>query len=124
MQAQVTSSKKQLSSGVSLQREYYKQTAARYEAMHFHDDDHHGLACALIGSLAFYHDLKSVLDVGSGTGRAVPQLSRSLKGTTVIGIEPVEALREVGYSNGISPDQLLSGDATDLEFPDSSFDLV
>jgi len=107
------------------QREYYTRTAENYESMHvLHGDAEHDLACALIHSLSAYHQLTSILDVGSGTGRALAKLRENLPLARITGIEPVEALREVGYRNGIPRDQLINGDATHLDFPDSSFDLV
>jgi len=110
---------------VLLQREYYTRTAKLYESMHVvHGDVEHDLACALIHSLSAHHKLMSVLDVGSGTGRAVVKLHENLPHARVVGMEPVEALREIGYKNGIPRDQLISGDATHLDFPDASFDLV
>jgi len=113
-----------MKNGVQLQREYYTRTASNYESMHANGAGEHDLACALIHSLASYHGLTSVLDVGSGTGRAVARLSRSLPHARIIGIEPVEALRMIGHSNGISKDKLIDGDATKLAFADGAFDLV
>lgn len=42
----------------------------------------------------------------------------------IIGIEPVEELREFGYRQGIAHDNLIEGDATDLPFSDGELDLV
>jgi SAM-dependent methyltransferase len=70
-----------------------------------------------------HYDIKSVLDVGSGTGRALVHLKK-LPELRVRGVEPVQALREAAYAKGISPDELTSGDATALPFADGSFDLV
>jgi ubiquinone/menaquinone biosynthesis C-methylase UbiE len=109
---------------IALQREYYTRTANQYESMHVHGDDEHDLACALMAALASHYQFQSVLDVGSGTGRAVAMLSRSMPGARVVGLEPVEALRNVGYANGISQDSLIDGDATKIDLPDASFDLV
>jgi len=113
-----------MSHGVQLQRDYYTRTAERYEALHVHGDDEHDLACALIHGLSRFYDYTSVLDVGSGTGRAVQKLGLCLPSARIIGVEPVEALRKVGYARGIPEPQLVAGDATELAFPDSSFDLV
>src|SRR5260370_12373090 len=97
---------------VLLQREYYTRTATLYELMH--GGGEHDLACALISSLAAHHGFTSVLDVGSGTGRAVLKLNQNLPHVRIVGIEPVEALRNVGHSNGIPENQLINGDATQL----------
>jgi SAM-dependent methyltransferase len=42
----------------------------------------------------------------------------------VVGVEPVRELREIGYSNGLSEDELIDGDATNLSFNNADFDLV
>ena len=55
---------------VSLQREYYRSTAAHYDSMHLGNQEHE-LALALMLSAIRFFDIKSVLDVGSGTGRAL-----------------------------------------------------
>ena len=39
----------------------------------------------------------------------------------VIGIEPVKKLREIAYSQGISKEELIDGDATKLNFRNSEF---
>jgi SAM-dependent methyltransferase len=41
----------------------------------------------------------------------------------VVGIEPVKELREIGYNNGLSEEELIDGDATKLKFPAHEFDL-
>lgn len=109
---------------VRAQREYYKRTAAHYDAMHVNEDDEHGIALASFAGLARMLGARSVLDVGAGTGRALLKLSDALPGATIVGVEPVAELREVGYQNGISPAMLQDGDALALPFPDDSFDFV
>lgn len=42
----------------------------------------------------------------------------------VVGVEPVKELREMGYNKGVSKDNLIVGDATNLHFRDAEFDLV
>jgi SAM-dependent methyltransferase len=111
-------------SEIRLQRDYYARTAALYEGMHVQGGGEHDLACALIHSLSNHYGFRSVLDVGSGTGRAVAKLSQDLPGARIIGVEPVEALRRVGHRNGIPEEHLIDGDATRLDMADSSFDLV
>jgi len=108
---------------VELQRDYYKRTAQSYESMHSNEREH-DVACALIHALCEYHGFSSILDVGSGTGRGLRNLTKSLPNARVLGVEPVEALRAIGHANGIPEKQLIDGDATRLGFPDSSFDLV
>lgn len=88
------------------------------------DDGEHELACALIHALSLHYGCESFLDVGSGTGRAILELNRKMPGCNIIGIEPVAALRQVGYDNGIPQERLIEGDATNIQYADNSFDFV
>jgi SAM-dependent methyltransferase len=110
---------------VLAQRRYYTETAARYDQMHAGeaagDEDCLQLLLPLLRSL----QVKSVLDVGSATGRGLPKLADGLPGATVCGIEPVAALVAQGMATGETrglPLFLASGDA--LPFQDGSFDAV
>jgi ubiquinone/menaquinone biosynthesis C-methylase UbiE len=107
-----------------VQHRYYAKTAQEYDAMHVNQVDEHFFALSImLGALDFY-GIKSILDIGSGTGRAIAQLKRARPDLLIKGIEPVEELREVAYSKGISRDDLIDGDALALQFKDGEFDLV
>ena len=113
-----------ISSQPELQRQYYAETATRYEAVHLHDRDEHTFALNfLVAGLDFY-GIKSVLDVGSGTGRAIRYLKLHRPEIVANGIEPVAELRQIAYSHGISQEDLVYGDATNLGYQDKQFDLV
>ncbi len=107
-----------------LQRAYYSRTAQAYNEMQVHEKDGHFLAlCFLVGVLE-HLEIGSVLDIGSGTGRALAYIKKQKPGIRAIGIEPVDELRKVGYDSGIDENELLAGDATRLQFKDKEFDLV
>ncbi len=108
----------------SLQRAYYRNTAAEYDKLHVHANDEHYLALAWM--LAFVDQLQctSILDVGSGTGRALAFLQAHRPHVRVVGIEPSAELRALGHGQGISGDTLIDGDANRLAFESGSFDLV
>lgn len=107
-----------------LQSEYYASTAAKYDAMHMADGDEHELALALFSGLITTVGGSSVLDVGSGTGRALRSLGQLNPSLRLQGVEPVAALREVAYSKGVPREMLVGGDGENLEFADDSFDWV
>jgi SAM-dependent methyltransferase len=107
-----------------IQRRYYARTAVDYEAMHVGDDDEHALSLAWMLSMVDHFGIRSILDIGSGTGRAVGKTLQMRPHVKVVGVEPVRELREVGYANGIPRDVLLDGDALALPFADGEFDLV
>jgi ubiquinone/menaquinone biosynthesis C-methylase UbiE len=109
---------------VTLQRQYYAETAAKYDAMQISDQDEHQFALAVLSAMIEYHGIKSVLDVGSGTGRALRYLKSRHPGVRFVGIEPVEALRKVGHAAGLSHDELQDGDINSLAAADGEFDLV
>jgi len=112
--------------GVALQKAYYTETAGLYDSMHFSESSTkgHNLACSLMHGLALLYQYESILDLGSGTGRVIRDLRDKLPGVRIVGIEPVAALREIGYQSGIARDSLVEGDATALNYADGSFDLV
>ena len=109
---------------VNLQRQYYADTAAKYDAMQISEQDEHQFALAILSAMIEFHGIKSVLDVGSGTGRALRYLKSRHPGVRFVGIEPVEALRKVGHQAGLSPDELKDGDINALAAADGEFDLV
>src|SRR3954469_22961785 len=96
-----------MSDGVHRQREYYTRTAKHYDAMQVNPADEHGRAlAAFIGLAEISGEVGSVLDVGAGTGRGLHKMMERWPKAHVVGIEPVAALREVGYAAGLSRDQL------------------
>lgn len=109
---------------IQIQRAYYADTAHRYDSMHVHQDDEHSFALRFMISIIEQFGIKSILDVGCGTGRGLLTLKRAVPDITAVGVEPSAELREIGYSNGLSETQLIHGDAMDLAFDDGAFDLV
>ena len=109
---------------VAIQRAYYAATAARYDAMHVAEDDEHGFALQFMIAVIRYLGVRSVLDIGSGTGRALLTLQREVPEVRAVGIEPSPELRRVGHGKGLAESQLIDGDAMSLAFPTESFDLV
>lgn len=109
---------------VARQRRYYADTAARYEAMHLHDGDEHTFALSIMLGLVDGLGVRTILDVGSGTGRALKAVREQRPDLAVRGVEPVRELREVGYASGIPRADLIDGDALALPVADRAVDLV
>lgn len=103
------------------QAAYYAETAAAYEATHVHDDEH-ALGIRYMIHLLRMLGARTVLDVGSGTGRAIRALLDA--GFEVTGIEPVKALIDVGERSGVPAGVIREGRGQALPFTNGSFDAV
>lgn len=109
---------------VKIQQEYYSQTAEKYDETHISERGEHAFALSFMVSVIDYFEIRSVLDIGSGTGRVLRKLKQVKPELRIVGVEPVKELREIGYSNGLSDKELIAGDGTDLAFGSGEFDLV
>lgn len=107
---------------VQIQREYYAKTAQTYDSGH--TEREHVVAGHLLAAFIKLNEIRSVLDVGAGTGRAMRFLREHCPEVEVKGIEPVSELREIAYRTGIAEEDLLAGDGLAIPFPDNCFDLV
>lgn len=110
-------------SDVETQRAYYERTAADYDAMHVEEGDEHYRALDWLSTLIGHHKIESLLDIGAGTGRAMQYL-KARHPIRYLGVEPVEALRSAGHAKGLGQDELIDGNALDLDLPDDSFEVV
>ena len=109
---------------IELQRDYYARTAKVYEDLHVQEDDEHFFALAWLASLIRHYGFRSVLDVGSGTGRGLIYLKTMFPDLKVVGIEPSPELRKIGHNKGLGQEELIDGDALNIAFANGSFDLV
>ena len=103
------------------QRDYYAQTASLYDSMHVQPGDEHFIALEYATALLQVIRAKSVLDVGSGTGRALRFLQQRHPDLRVEGVEPVRELRERAQAHG---SVLHDATGESLPFRDGSFDVV
>ena len=110
--------------GVGLQRAYYASTAQKYDEMHVEEADEHGFALQFMISILEQFGIQSILDIGSGTGRALIRVRDSVPNISITGVEPSAELRRIGHGKGLLETQLIDGDAMNLKFADGSFDLV
>lgn len=109
---------------IAIQRGYYQKTADRYDDMHVKTVGEHDLALAFMLSMIDFFSIDSMLDIGSGTGRALSRAKKVYPNLKVLGIEPSPELRELGHAKGLSQNELIGGDAQKLDFSDGAFDLV
>jgi ubiquinone/menaquinone biosynthesis C-methylase UbiE len=109
---------------IEIQKRYYAETAERYDSIHGNDNVEHNFALQFMISACRYLGIQSILDVGSGTGRALLEVKAAIQGISVIGVEPSRELRKVGYSKGLEETELVDGDAMKLNYQDGSIDLV
>jgi len=107
-----------------IQRQYYTETANQYDDLHVAENDEHYLALDFMLSMLDHYDIKSVLDIGAGTGRTVAYVKKHRPDIRIVGLEPVEALRQIGYQQGLTESDLISGDALNLDIVAGEFDLV
>lgn len=112
------------SNDVDLQRAYYANTAQKYDDMHVAERDEHGFALQFMISVLEHFDIRSILDIGSGTGRALMRIMDKMPNVSIVGVEPSSELRSIGYAKGLLDTQLIDGDGMNLAFADGSFDLV
>ena len=106
-----------------LQATYYKETAAAYDTMHNAEVGEHALALKYVLSLCRQFEFHSILDVGCGTGVAVRGMLEA--GLQAKGVEPVNALIEVGLQRTpLLRDHLSQGSAEKLPFADKQFDVL
>lgn len=113
-----------LTTEADIQQRYYAETAKKYNALHVHQEDVHFFALSILLATIDHFNFESVLDIGSGTGRALAHIKEKRPEIIIKGIEPVAELREVGYELGVSRDDLVNGDAMNLAFDDGAFDVV
>ena len=114
------------SDSVDIQRAHYAATAHKYEELHAANEYNHGYALAeqFMISIVEHLGIRSLLDVGCGTGRVLLRIKEKMPDVATVGIEPSPELRSVGYAKGLSSTQVIDGDAMNLAFSDGSFDLV
>jgi len=108
---------------VTLQRDYYTRTADDYDHLHLLESEH-ALALSYLSGLMDNYAFSSLLDIGAGTGRVIRHLRKNRPDLTILGVEPVDALRKVACNMGVPENCMVSGDACALDFPDDSWDMV
>jgi ubiquinone/menaquinone biosynthesis C-methylase UbiE len=109
---------------VRYQRDYYSANASRFDTRNIKRGDEHYFALAVLEGLLDFLDCKSVLDIGAGTGRVIRRLKDRKPQLKVMGIEPVQAMRQRARELGVLESEIIGGDATKIPFGDGTFDMV
>jgi ubiquinone/menaquinone biosynthesis C-methylase UbiE len=109
---------------IAIQREYYRQTAECYDYAHLEGSREHNVALRFMIAMMPLLECRSVLDVGSGTGRALLAIKEHLPQIRICGIEPSPELRAQALDKGLASDEIVAGDAQVLSYRDGEFDLV
>jgi ubiquinone/menaquinone biosynthesis C-methylase UbiE len=114
-----------LQEAVRIQRKYYTDTAPQYDSMHAHEGDDDPSTLRIVSALLRSIEARTLLDVGSGTGRGVRRFAAANPELSVRGIEPVAALiQQAVRSDGFSPGTFIQGSGEALPFGNKSFDVV
>ena len=108
----------------TIQRNYYAQTSSLYDVMHVGADDEHGVSLSYISAFLRQLDVRTVLDVGCGTGRASLHLRETNPEVAVYGLEPVLELLDAAVKKGVSKESLAVGSGLGLPFKTNLFDAV
>ena len=114
-----------LDPAVAIQRQYYTETAGRYDSMHAHEGGTDTSITRFVHAFARMLDVQTILDVGAATGRGLRDFKKALPDVFVCGVEPVGALVHRGVRDGNTasgPIVQATGEA--LPFRDASFDAV
>jgi ubiquinone/menaquinone biosynthesis C-methylase UbiE len=111
-------------SAEQLQHEFYTATAERYDDVMVGEGDPHHVALDLISALIDGFGFRSVLDVGTGTGRGMKHFIDRNPGIDVRGVEPVHAMIDQAERNGVPSGLIVEGRGNALPFEDDSFDVV
>lgn len=106
-----------------LQREYYGRTAHRYESLHCREGDEHFSALESISRYVESLGITSMVDVGTGTGRAVRFLKETHPDLRITGVEPIRELIDQGIRGHPATSRaFIQGRGDSLPFGNESFD--
>lgn len=110
-----------LSSAIHAQREDCERTAASYDVMLGGLADEHGTVCRHgAGAIGWPRQLRARCEGRKRTGGQ--DAEGRVAAATIVGLEPVAALRQEALRCGLSSPKIRDEDALCLEFGDGSFD--
>jgi SAM-dependent methyltransferase len=110
---------------VALQRKYYTETAAQYEEMHQHEGTGDPREMDFIVAMLRMLQVRTMLDVGTASGRVLVTLKSAIPELVLCGVEPVGALLDQAVVRGNTKcGSVVQGKGDALPFADASFDAV
>ncbi len=110
---------------IAIQRRYYTQTADRYEEMHGAEGSGDPFLMNFVVAMLRLLQVKTILDVGTASGRTLRTLKTAIPELFICGLEPVAALLDQAVARGNSETgAILQGRGDALPFADNSFDAV
>lgn len=111
--------------GIALQRKYYTETAESYEEMHELEPGSDPADVDFIIAMLRMLQVRTLLDVGTASGRTLRNLNSAIPELRICGVEPVGALLNQAVGRGSSTSgALIQGQGQALPFADKSFDAV
>jgi len=110
---------------VKIQRQYYEDTASQYDAMHAREGGTDASITKFVYGMMRVLEVRSVLDVGTATGRALREIKAALPDALVCGVEPVDGLvRQAAENSKTSRGSVVRATGEALPFANGSFDAV
>jgi ubiquinone/menaquinone biosynthesis C-methylase UbiE len=110
---------------VEIQRKYYADTASQYEEMHGTEGSADPLHMDFVIAMLRMLRVRTLLDVGTASGRALRTFKTALPDLFACGIEPVGALLDQAVARGVCESgSLIQGKGDALPFADASFEAV
>jgi ubiquinone/menaquinone biosynthesis C-methylase UbiE len=110
---------------IAIQRKYYTDTADRYEEMHGSEGTGDPFQMDFVSAMLRMLQVKSLLDVGTASGRTLRTLKTLIPDLFICGLEPVGALLDQAVARGNAESGvILQGRGDALPFADNSFDAV
>jgi ubiquinone/menaquinone biosynthesis C-methylase UbiE len=114
-----------INDAIAIQRKYYTDTADRYEEMHGSEGTGDPFQMDFVSAMLRMLQVKSLLDVGTASGRTLRSLKTSIPDLFICGLEPVGALLDQAVARGNAESGvILQGRGDALPFTDNSFDAV
>lgn len=106
----------------AIKQRYYAGNAPDFDGMHIWPGDEHYISLTHVSNFITTLGIKSILDIGAGTGRGLMYMREHHPDIRAHGVEPSPDMRQRAIEKGISPDWITQGRGEKLPFADGSFD--